>query len=92
VCDIVPESVLRRAKSGYPSIQDPAYVASLQLQAKEALIDSNNAVFDLVNRAWLQNAAEQDPTRISHTTRATLDQVVEFYHFFDLYRPQLALS
>jgi asparagine synthase (glutamine-hydrolysing) len=92
VCDMVPESVLRRAKSGYPSVQDPAYVTSLQLQAKEALTDGGNAVFGLVNRDWLQNAAEQDPSRVSHTTRATLDQVVEFYHFFDLYRPQLALS
>ncbi|MEV4320381.1 asparagine synthase (glutamine-hydrolyzing) [Actinocrispum sp. NPDC049592] len=92
VRDVIPPSVHAREKSAYPSIQDPAYVGSLQLQAKEALVDNGNALFELVSPGWVRFAVEQDPAAVSYTTRAILDQVVELYHFFDLYRPQLALS
>ena len=56
--DLLPQSVVDRVKSPYPSTQDPRYVANLQHNAREYLSDPGHPVFDLVNRTWLAEQRE----------------------------------
>lgn len=49
--DLLPQSVLQRVKSPYPSTQNPLYASALQQQAKE-LLAANDPAFELVNRCW----------------------------------------
>jgi asparagine synthase (glutamine-hydrolysing) len=90
--NLIPRSVAERKKSGYPTTHDQRYVATLQVQAKQALADRGSTLFDLVDRTWLQRAANVTPATMSRRMRAVLDQLVELYHFLDLYRPELKLS
>ncbi|MFE4914338.1 asparagine synthase (glutamine-hydrolyzing) [Streptomyces sp. NPDC056652] len=89
--DVVPESVRGRRKSPYPSTQDPGYGAALQQQAKEVLADDGHAVFTLIDRAWLTKAVGRDVTMPSGDRRG-LERVLDLYHWFDLYRPEIVLD
>lgn len=89
---ILPASVIHRAKSGYPSIQDPAYAANLQQQAKEVIADPNNSAFAVLDRKWLQEAIRADSAAMSQDIRNSLDWVLDLYHWFDIYRPELLLD
>src|SRR5207248_202417 len=42
--DVLPQSVVERVKSPYPSTEDPQYPAALQQQGKELLADRDNPV------------------------------------------------
>ncbi|WP_046499618.1 asparagine synthase (glutamine-hydrolyzing) [Streptomyces odonnellii] len=88
---VVPESVRGRRKSPYPSTQDPGYGAALQQQAKEVLADDGHPVFTLIDRAWLTEAVGRDVTMPSGDRRG-LERVLDFYHWFDLYRPEIILD
>ena len=61
--DLLPQSVVHRVKSPYPSTQDPRYVANLQHNAREYLSDPGHPVFDLVNRTWLTEQVEEHARR-----------------------------
>jgi asparagine synthase (glutamine-hydrolysing) len=50
VADLLPESVLRRRKSPYPSTQDPAYEQSLRQSLTKLLEDQDAPVAGLINR------------------------------------------
>ncbi|WP_158888908.1 asparagine synthase (glutamine-hydrolyzing) [Amycolatopsis anabasis] len=89
---VLPQTVVDRVKSPYPSTQDPGYAAALQQQAKEVLAEKDNPVFDIVDRAWTQAAVELDPATMPGSTRNGIDRVLDLYHWFDLYRPELRLS
>jgi asparagine synthase (glutamine-hydrolysing) len=49
VADLLPESVVRRRKSPYPSIQDPAYERALRERLAEVLADPDAPVAALLN-------------------------------------------
>ncbi|MBW4718505.1 asparagine synthase (glutamine-hydrolyzing) [Saccharothrix obliqua] len=89
---VLPASVRDRVKSPYPSTQDPGYAAALQQQAKEVLAEPGNRVFDLVDRAWVERVVALDPTAMDGGVRVGLDRVLDFYHWLDLYSPELRLS
>ncbi|MDQ3402036.1 MAG: asparagine synthase (glutamine-hydrolyzing) [Actinomycetota bacterium] len=89
---VLPRSVIERVKSPYPSTQDVRYAATLQQQAKELLVSPGNPVFALVDRGWLHETVELDPTAMAPTTRTNLDRVLDFDAWFDLYRPELILD
>jgi asparagine synthase (glutamine-hydrolysing) len=89
---VLPNSVAERVKSPYPSTQDPGYAAALQQQVKEVLAEQDNPVFGLVSRAWVQDAVELDPATMAGATRQGLDRLLDFYHWFDLYNPELQLD
>ncbi|HWD01970.1 MAG TPA: asparagine synthase (glutamine-hydrolyzing) [Amycolatopsis sp.] len=89
---VLPDSVRDRVKSPYPSTQDPGYPAALQQQVKEVLADRDNAVFQLVDREWLTKVSEVDPTTIEGSQRTGMDRVLDLYHWFDMYSPQLQLD
>ncbi|HKS44011.1 MAG TPA: asparagine synthase (glutamine-hydrolyzing) [Amycolatopsis sp.] len=89
---VLPQSVVDRVKSPYPSTQDPGYAAALQQQAKEVLAEHDSPVFGVMERSWLTEAVERDPAKITMQERAGLDRALDLYHWFDLYRPELRLT
>ena len=89
--DLLPPSVLQRVKSPYPSTQDPLYASALQQQAKE-LLTADDPVFELVNRRWVDNAGQQDPTTMPPDVRHGIERTLNLSTWLDIYRPQLRLS
>jgi asparagine synthase (glutamine-hydrolysing) len=89
---VLPQSVVDRVKSPYPSTQDPGYAAALQQQAKEVLAEHDSPVFELIDRAWLTDVVERDPATMTSPARNGLDRALDLYHWFDLYRPELRLD
>jgi asparagine synthase (glutamine-hydrolysing) len=89
---VLPESVVRRVKSPYPSTQDPGYAAVLQQQAKHVLAESDSRLFDLIDRQWLQRAVALDPAGIDSAVRAGLDRIIDLHTWLELYSPQLQLD
>ncbi|MGA9309096.1 MAG: asparagine synthase (glutamine-hydrolyzing) [Pseudonocardiaceae bacterium] len=88
--DLLPQSVLQRVKSPYPSTQDPLYACALQQQAKE-LLATDDRVFELVNRRWVDAAAQRDPTTMPTDVRNGIERILDLSVWLDSYRPQLRL-
>jgi len=86
---VLPASARDRKKASYPSIQDPAYLAALQQQAKEVLADADHPVHDLIDRAWLTYAVAMDPMTVPSHIRRGVDRVLDLYHWLDLYQPDI---
>jgi asparagine synthase (glutamine-hydrolysing) len=89
---VLPQSVVDRVKSPYPSTQDPGYAAALQQQVKEVLAEPGSRVFDLVDRTWLTETVQRDPATMTTLTRNSLDRTLDLYHWLDLYRPEITLG
>ncbi|MEN3278877.1 MAG: hypothetical protein V7607_17, partial [Solirubrobacteraceae bacterium] len=89
--DVLPESVVRRVKSPYPSTQDARYVHAIQHQAAELLRERDHEVFSLVSPARLAAAVAQDPATIDPATRQQLERTLDLAIWIDVYRPQIAL-
>lgn len=92
VKDMLPKSVAWRAKSAYPSTQDPYYTQELQEQGREILSDPNHAVFELVDRNWLAGAVLDDSAVLERLTRLGLERTLDLAMWLDLYRPDLDLA
>jgi asparagine synthase (glutamine-hydrolysing) len=90
--DVLPESVLWRAKSPYPSTMDPQYAATLQQQAKEVLADKDSAVFTLLDRGWVNDITQLDPATMTIQTRHGLERVLDLAVWLDHYRPEVRMS
>ena len=88
--DLLPESVVQRVKSPYPSTQDPAYVCALQTQAAELLADHDHAVFSLVDRGFAAEAVGQKAASISPAARQGLERMLDLAIWLDVYRPRIA--
>jgi len=88
---MLPDAVAWRVKSIYPSTQNPNYIRELQRQAKEQLIDSDNELFGLIDRAWLEDATGQDPAAVARLTRLGLERTLDLAMWMDIYRPDLRL-
>ncbi|GAA5063259.1 asparagine synthase (glutamine-hydrolyzing) [Nocardia callitridis] len=89
---VLPQSVVERVKSPYPSTQDPGYAAGLAQQVKEILSEPDSPVFALVDRTWVQNAVDGDLARMASDVRTGLDRVLDLHHWLDLYSPELQLD
>jgi asparagine synthase (glutamine-hydrolysing) len=87
--DLLPESVVHRVKSPYPSTQDWHYTSAIQRQARHLLGDRHHRVHDLVDRGWLEDAARQDPAAMGHARRQGLEWTLNLATWLDLYRPQV---
>ncbi|MCP2170318.1 asparagine synthase (glutamine-hydrolyzing) [Goodfellowiella coeruleoviolacea] len=90
--DVLPQSVVDRVKSPYPSTQDPHYAAAIQQQLKELLANRDHQVFDLMDRAVLTELAELDPTSMPSLTRNSIDLALNMATWLDIYRPEMRLS
>jgi asparagine synthase (glutamine-hydrolysing) len=88
---VLPESVLGRRKSPYPSTQDPAYAAELQQQAKAVLAEQDHPVHALLDQDWLTTIVEMDVSKPSGARRG-IDRVLDLYHWFDIYGPEVQLD
>jgi len=88
--DLLPQSVLQRVKSPYPSTQDPLYTEALQQQAKE-LLATDDPVFGLVNRRWIDNAAQRNPATMPTDVRNGIERALDLSTWLDIYHPQLRL-
>jgi len=89
--DLLPESVVERVKSPYPSTQSPRYAADIQHQAAELLSNADHSVFALVDRRWLESATRCGPTAAGDLDRHGLEWTLSLATWLDLYRPRLAL-
>jgi asparagine synthase (glutamine-hydrolysing) len=89
VRDVLPDSVVERVKSPYPSTQDPHYVGAIQQQVAELLADPTHCVFELMDHRSLQDAAAQAPDAITPTARGGLERALDLAMWLDVYRPQL---
>ncbi|MGH3897061.1 MAG: asparagine synthase (glutamine-hydrolyzing) [Pseudonocardiaceae bacterium] len=88
--DMLPQSVLRRVKSPYPSTRDPLYANALQQHAKE-LLTTDDPVFELIDRSWLGDVAQRDPATMRTEVRNGLERTLDLSTWLDIYRPQLRL-
>jgi asparagine synthase (glutamine-hydrolysing) len=90
--DVLPQSVVERVKSPYPSTQDPKYAVKLQENAREYLSTPDHAVFDIVSRDWLARAVEVDTPQITQASRHGLERTLDLALWLDMYKPTLKLS
>ncbi|MGH3864844.1 MAG: asparagine synthase (glutamine-hydrolyzing) [Pseudonocardiaceae bacterium] len=88
--DMLPQAVSERVKSPYPSTQDPDYADALQQQAKE-LLAADDPVFSLVDRRWLEAAAQQDPATMPAEVRNGIDRTLDLSTWLEIYRPTLRI-
>jgi asparagine synthase (glutamine-hydrolysing) len=90
--DVLPQSVVDRVKSPYPSTQDPAYAVKLQDSAREYLSSPGHQVFDIVSRDWLARAVAAEAPQISQASRRGLERALDLALWLDMYKPTLKLS
>jgi asparagine synthase (glutamine-hydrolysing) len=91
VRDVLPQSVVERVKSPYPSTQDPKYAVKLRENAREYLSTPDHAVFDIVRRDWLARAVEVDTPQITQASRHGLERTLDLAIWLDMYRPTLKI-
>ncbi|MFJ4467134.1 asparagine synthase (glutamine-hydrolyzing) [Streptomyces sp. NPDC089424] len=89
--DLLPRSVYDRVKSPYPSTQDLKYAIALQENAKDLLAEPSHPVFDLVSRAWLQDAVRSDHAGTTFASRHGLERTLDLALWMDMYRPTVEL-
>ncbi|MCO5972294.1 asparagine synthase (glutamine-hydrolyzing) [Actinoallomurus soli] len=90
--DVLPQSVVERVKSPYPSTQDPKYAVKLQENARAYLSTPDHAVFDIVSRDWLARAVEVDTPQITQASRHGLERTLDLALWLDMYKPTLKIS
>jgi asparagine synthase (glutamine-hydrolysing) len=89
--DILPDTVLQRVKSPYPSTQDWHYTLDLQMQARELLGQPSHPAFDLIDRSWVDDAGRRDPRAIAVADRQGLEWTLNLATWLEIYRPRLVL-
>ena len=90
--DLLPPSVLQRAKAPYPTTQDPGYTAALLTGARHLLANPAHPVFDLVNYDWLHNKVQERNPQTTYAARAPLERTLELALWWDTYSPTVELS
>jgi asparagine synthase (glutamine-hydrolysing) len=90
--DLLPDSVLQRIKSPYPSTQDWHYALDLQQQVRVLLEQRAHDVFELVDRAWLDAVTMADPADIVVADRQGLEWTLNLATWLDVYKPRLDVS
>lgn len=84
VRDLLPEAVLQRKKSPYPTVQDPAYRTTLRAQLKEITERPGARVNDLLDPARVESVLT-DPTYglRAGVTRMSIEAAVQMDHWFE---------
>jgi asparagine synthase (glutamine-hydrolysing) len=86
--DVLPQSVVERVKSPYPSTQDLGYVTELQRQL-DGLMHSGGDGSGLFNQATMADIAATDPKAITPGQRAAMERVLDVATWIDACRPEL---
>lgn len=89
--DLLPQSVLQRAKAPYPSTQDPKYAAALRAGARDLLATPTHPVFDLLSYDWLKNCVYEQAPQVTYASRAALERALDLALWWDMYSPTVAL-
>ncbi|AFM19064.1 asparagine synthase, glutamine-hydrolyzing [Mycolicibacterium chubuense NBB4] len=89
--DVLPESVVQRVKSPYPSTSDPRYGAALQAHARDILAADNDALFALVDRNVLSQIATLEADRVEAVQRSQLERTLDLSVWLDMYKPDIAI-
>ncbi|MEV8597797.1 asparagine synthase (glutamine-hydrolyzing) [Streptomyces sp. NPDC052012] len=87
--DLLPESVLRRRKSAYPTLRAPRHTRLLQEAAAQLLREPGRPVFDLVAPRWLAGAVRTAPAALPAAVRNGIEDVLNLDVWLDLYKPEL---
>lgn len=91
VRDILPESVVQRVKSRYPSTADPQYGAQIQAQARDLLAGGNDTLFSMVDRHALEHLTRIDAESLGLLDRFRLERILDLSVWIDLYRPHISV-
>lgn len=89
--ELLPESVRNRVKAPYPATLDPQYTNALLGQARD-LLGTNDPVFDLVDRSFIEDVLKQDPSTMPIDVRNGVERVLDLSTWLDIYRPELRLN
>ena len=87
--DVLPQSVVERVKSPYPSTQDPQYARKLQEHVRDYL-SGDHPVFDIVDRTGCDR--RRTPRTIDTPVRFGLERALDLALWLDMYKPVLKLS
>lgn len=88
---VLPQSVVDRTKSPYPSTQDIKYTQALQAQLAD-IVSEDSAVFDIVDRDAVRAMCAADSGSVTGELRNQMDRTLDLYHWVDMYSPELQLS
>jgi len=91
VRDILPESVVQRVKSRYPSTSDPQYCADIQAQARDLLAGANDTLFSVVDRRALEQLTRIDADSLPLLDRFRLERVLDLSVWIDLHQPSITV-
>lgn len=86
--DTLPQSVVDRVKSPYPSTQDPGYAAELQKQVKQLISDDDPAL-SLLNQQWLRGAVDVPAEQVDTSSRNVFERALDMSIWFDLHNPTI---
>jgi asparagine synthase (glutamine-hydrolysing) len=85
--DVLPESVVKRVKSPYPSTSDPQYGAALQAHAKDLFGSADDLLFTIIDPAKLEHLIALDPQNLQSTERNRLERVLDLAVWIEMYKP-----
>ena len=88
---VLPQSVVDRTKSPYPSTQDIKYAQALQKQLAD-VISEDSAVFDIVDRQAVKAMCAAEPGAVTGELRNQMDRTLDLYHWVDMYAPTLEIA
>jgi len=84
VRDLLPQSVLERKKSPYPTVQDPAYRTGLRAQLKAITEDSGARVNGLLDTDRVKSVLTDATFGLrAGVTRMSIEAAVQMHHWFE---------
>ena len=89
--DVLPDSVVKRVKSSYPSTSDPQYGTALQAHAKDSSVQGDDVLFGLVDRDEVSSLVSLDQERLESKDRRKLDRVLDLSVWLNLYEPEIVV-
>jgi asparagine synthase (glutamine-hydrolysing) len=87
--DMLPQSVIERVKSQYPTTGDPNYGAALQRQAMDVLGAGNDLLFEVLDRAVVAQLTRLEPQTLPAQARVRLERMLNMAVWIDAYRPEV---
>jgi asparagine synthase (glutamine-hydrolysing) len=90
--DLLPRSVVDRVKSPFPTTQDTRYAGNLQQMGRQLLSEPDHPVFQIMNRAWVDQAVKIEPAAMPDIVREQLDKAVDFATWLDIYSPEIRMN
>ncbi len=89
--DVLPESVVNRVKSPYPSTSDPQYGAAIQAHAKDLYGSGDDLLFSLIDPAKLEHLIGLDPHNLAPVERTRIERVLDLAVWIEMYKPTIVV-